>query len=159
MVADPVRRVVAAKKRHNSEEAVSDIIVQQVIHTIEYVLGCISHTASYLRLWALSLAHSQLAEVFFDQLIGISLKMDTGNTALTAAIGGLSLLVTYGGWFGATIGVLCAMEALSAYLHCLRLAWIEFNSKFFAAEGYLFEPLRADAGLGIAVTAQIARGE
>ncbi|KAI9578467.1 hypothetical protein GQX74_009041 [Glossina fuscipes] len=79
----------------NDDEPMSEIFIQQAIHTIEYVLSTISHTASYLRLWALSLAHAR---------------------------------------------ILVLIEGLSAFLHTLRLHWVEFMSKFYEGLGYAFQP-------------------
>ena len=113
-----------------NEVTITDLAVNQIIETIEYVLGTVSHTASYLRLWALSLAHAQLAKVFFD----ITLLGFIQSGSIFGMMGGFFLLVNI------TLGVLMGMDLLECSLHTLRLHWVEFQSKFFKADGYPFTP-------------------
>jgi V-type H+-transporting ATPase subunit a len=109
----------------------SDHLITQGIHTIEYVLGCVSNTASYLRLWALSLAHAQLASVFWSKMIS-QYGLETGNP--------VAIFIGFGVWACATFAVLLCMDVLECFLHALRLHWVEFQNKFFHADGYPFHP-------------------
>ena len=118
------------KEQQNQGETAMDIIVEQIIETIEFVLGCVSNTASYLRLWALSLAHSQLSKVFFEKSL---LDVSKGFNFLFVIIG-------YFIFANITVGVLMGMDLLEAFLHTLRLHWVEFQNKFYYADGILFVP-------------------
>ena len=128
----------AEEDEEEDGEGLGDVIVHQAIHTIEFVLGSISNTASYLRLWALSLAHSQLSELFWDKVM----KEQAWDSAISIPFpfNGFVLMLLFSVWFILNIGVIMVMENLSSFLHALRLQWVEFQNKFYKGDGYKFMP-------------------
>jgi V-type H+-transporting ATPase subunit a len=108
-----------------------------MIETIEFVLGTVSNTASYLRLWALSLAHGQLAEVFTQLIMQQYIPVFTQGTTTSTVIWGI---FAWPALWAVTLGVLMLMDALECTLHTVRLHWVEFQNKFYKGEGYKFKP-------------------
>jgi V-type H+-transporting ATPase subunit a len=115
---------------HGGEFDFGEIFIHQAIETIEFVLGMVSNTASYLRLWALSLAHSELATVFWGKAM---LSMINTNNPVMVYFG-------YATFAAVSFAVLLCMDLLECFLHALRLHWVEFQNKFFKADGYRFQP-------------------
>jgi V-type H+-transporting ATPase subunit a len=116
-------------EHEDDEHGMGELLIHQGIETIEFVLGMVSNTASYLRLWALSLAHSELATVFWEKAMLSTLNMNF-----------FAAFIGYGVFAGVTFGVLLMMDVLECFLHALRLHWVEFQNKFFKADGIRFAP-------------------
>ena len=123
-------------KEYESDKSFMDFFINQIIYSIEFILGTVSNTASYLRLWALSLAHAQLSKVFFEK----TLKQNISDGDYYFGLGFVLMLVGYFVLANMTLFVLIGMDFMECFLHTLRLHWVEFQNKFFHADGYIFEP-------------------
>lgn len=75
----------------------------------------------------------ELSSVLWD----MTLKIWFGFTGPVAVVG---LVIGFAMWFTLTIFILLCMEGLSAFLHALRLHWVEFDGKFYYGDGVKFEP-------------------
>jgi V-type H+-transporting ATPase subunit a len=130
-----------AQKKKYKEEAKSkfqfvELFIGQLIEVIEYVLGTVSNTASYLRLWALSLAHTALSHVFIEKTF-IGYIQNDQVSIVSSVIG---VFIYFMVFLLATGFILIFMDAMECVLHTLRLHWVEFQNKFYKGDGYLFEP-------------------
>jgi len=114
-----------------------EVLVPQFIHTIEFVLGVVSNTASYLRLWALSLAHAELSMVFFVKCIRDPMRVNLAY-----------LFIGVPFFLAVTFLVLLVMDLIECFLHTLRLHWVEFMNKFYYGDGVLFKPFQYSILIG-----------
>jgi len=115
------------------DESLMDLSIEQCIETIEFVLSCVSNTASYLRLWALSLAHAELAKTFWEMTMAGAINAE-GSFSF------LYITAAYAMFACSTVAVLMVMDPLECVLHALRLHWVEFQNKFYKADGVAFKP-------------------
>mmetsp|Transcript_1114 Transcript_1114/g.1000 ORF Transcript_1114/g.1000 Transcript_1114/m.1000 type:complete len:599 (-) Transcript_1114:4-1800(-) len=130
-----VKKTEMGEEDHHESHSASEIFIHQLIETIEFVLGTISNTASYLRLWALSLAHSQLAEVFFKLVLWSGIEAQNP----------IFIFIGFTVFATASFAVLMCMDLMECFLHTLRLHWVEFQNKFYKGNGTVFKPLNFKA--------------
>ncbi|KAL7986694.1 hypothetical protein Chor_012977 [Crotalus horridus] len=75
----------------------------------------------------------ELSEVLWAMVMKLGLHMDAAY--------GILLLVPLSALFMIlTVLILLIMEGLSAFLHAVRLHWVEFQNKFYTGDGYKFTP-------------------
>ena len=122
---------------HEEEHGFGELFIHQAIETIEFVLGSVSNTASYLRLWALSLAHSQLADVFWTRALiaQVELAGPAEDGSAPSAYAWVFIVIGFGAWTALTVAVLMCMDVLECFLHALRLHWVEFQVRRRGARG------------------------
>jgi V/A-type H+-transporting ATPase subunit I len=121
-----------------------------VVLFLEYAIGMISHTVSYARIFALNTVHIILSGVFFTLIPAIiyipfpELNL-FGLELIPAEVHSSDPLAPHGPHLpllGAIIGtfIVGILEGLLAFMHTLRLHFVEWFSKFYHAGGVEFQP-------------------
>jgi V/A-type H+-transporting ATPase subunit I len=121
-----------------------------IVHLLESVIGMISHTVSYARIFALNTVHIILSSVFITMLpplvniyfpefslFGVEIIPAEVHTQHYTGVPVMPIL-------GAFIGTLIVgiLEGLLGFMHTLRLHFVEWFSKFYHAGGIEFQPFR-----------------
>ncbi|XP_060809699.1 V-type proton ATPase 116 kDa subunit a1-like [Amyelois transitella] len=122
------------KKHESADVKLKSLLAHRCLRTMEYGLAAVSHMASYLRLWAISMAHTLLSRFVW----AITMR----NLALSdyTSKGYLKIIYVFPIWALITLGFLVFMDSVTVFIHALRLHWIEFMSKFFKGGGQPFTP-------------------
>ena len=124
----------------HEEHSFGEVFIHQIIETIEFVLGSISNTASYLRLWALSLAHAELSKVPFAEQVFLNMVVSSAYKQVeNVFVSSVMLMPAFFALAVITVGILLVMDVMECFLHTLRLHWVEFQNKFFKGEGRKYE--------------------
>ncbi|KAE9411937.1 hypothetical protein Angca_005513, partial [Angiostrongylus cantonensis] len=76
---------------------------------------------------------SELSDVLWTMVFRHAFKLDGYYGAVATYI----LFFIFG---SLSVFILVLMEGLSAFLHALRLHWVEFQSKFYGGLGHMFTP-------------------
>ena len=136
--------------------------MEGIVYFLEYGLGMISHTVSYARIFALNTVHVIMSFLFFDLLEGGPVIPFQPLTLF-----GLEIIPEYVYHHGvqvepflpvagAIVGTIIVgiLEGMLAFMHTMRLHYVEWFSKFYHGGGVVFKPfiIRREFTLSAATT-------
>lgn len=129
-----------------SEKAIGWKLFYGVYNLYNALSGYLSDILSYSRLWALGMVTGVMAttinliSVQFSQMLATTIPAINKIAFIKVALSGLVLAIIF--IFGHLVSFL--MNLLGAFVHPVRLQFVEFFSKFFKSGGSSFRPFKLE---------------